>query len=78
MNTKEFKAEIIFVNDGKYIVLDQTAFYPKSGGVDCDTGIFYRLSDNEEFNEREFCLYRKVKIIQINKGTIKKVLVYKF
>ena len=50
MTTKEFKAKIISINDDKYIILDQTAFYPKSGGVDCDTGIFYIISDKEEFN----------------------------
>ncbi|MFH1073014.1 MAG: alanyl-tRNA editing protein AlaXM [Nanoarchaeota archaeon] len=35
---KEFDAKVVSVKDNKYVVLDQTAFYPKSGGVDCDTG----------------------------------------
>ncbi|MFH1915675.1 MAG: alanyl-tRNA editing protein [Nanoarchaeota archaeon] len=35
---KEFTAIVVSVKDGKYVVLDQTAFYPKSGGVDCDIG----------------------------------------
>ncbi|MHA2052411.1 MAG: alanine--tRNA ligase-related protein [Candidatus Hodarchaeales archaeon] len=38
MNLKEFDAEVISVTDGKYVVLDQTAFYPKSGGVANDLG----------------------------------------
>jgi misacylated tRNA(Ala) deacylase len=37
---KEFTAKVVSVKDGKFIVLDRTAFYPKSGGVDCDTGTF--------------------------------------
>lgn len=46
---KEFEAEVTSVKDGKYIVLNQTAFYPASGGQLNDTGIFIRLSDNKEF-----------------------------
>ena len=38
MNLKEFEAEVISVSDGKYVVLDRTAFYPKSGGVANDLG----------------------------------------
>ena len=48
MYLKEFEAKITSVKDGKFIVLNQTAFYPKSGGVDCDTGSFIRNS--EKFN----------------------------
>ncbi len=45
MNLKEFEAEVISVTDGKYVVLDQTAFYPKSGGVANDEGSLIRGSD---------------------------------
>ncbi len=48
MYQKEFEAEVISVTDNKFIVLDQTAFYPKSGGVDNDQGVLIR--DNDEFN----------------------------
>ena len=44
---KEFEAVVESVKDDKYIVLNQTAFYPLSGGVAYDTGVFLR--GNEEF-----------------------------
>jgi misacylated tRNA(Ala) deacylase len=31
-------ATVASVKDGKYVVLDQTIFYPKGGGQPCDTG----------------------------------------
>lgn len=46
---KEFTAKVIYIKDGKFIVLDQTAFYPNSGGQPFDTGIIRRKSDGKEF-----------------------------
>ena len=45
---KEFEAKVVNVND-KYIILDKTLFYPKSGGQVNDTGTLTRLKDNKEF-----------------------------
>ncbi|MFX1285797.1 MAG: alanyl-tRNA editing protein [Promethearchaeota archaeon] len=45
MLLKEFEAEVISVTDGKYVVLNQTAFYPKSGGIANDEGTLTRGSD---------------------------------
>jgi len=45
MCLREFEAEVKSVKDGKYVVMDGTAFYPKSGGVDCDLGTLSRGSD---------------------------------
>lgn len=43
---KEFEAKVTKVDgDGKYIVLDRTAFYPNSGGQPHDTGVFVRGGD---------------------------------
>jgi len=44
---KEFEASVVSVKDDKYVVLDQTAFYPLSGGVAFDTGVFTK--DGEEY-----------------------------
>jgi len=44
---KEFEAVVESVKDGKYVVLDKTAFYPLGGGVAYDTGVL--LKDDEEF-----------------------------
>ncbi len=35
---REFEAKVLRVVDGKYVVLDQTAFYPRGGGQEPDTG----------------------------------------
>jgi len=45
MFLREFEARIVSVKDSKYVVLDQTAFYPKSGGVAGDLGTLSRGSD---------------------------------
>ncbi|MHA2304789.1 MAG: alanine--tRNA ligase-related protein [Candidatus Hodarchaeales archaeon] len=48
MHLKEFKAEVVSVTDGKFIVLNQTAFYPKSGGIANDEG--YLVKESETYN----------------------------
>ena len=46
MNLKEFKAKVLTVTEGKFIILDRTAFYPKSGGVANDEGLLLKDSDS--------------------------------
>lgn len=45
---KEADATVTAINDGKFVVLDQTIFYPKGGGQPNDTGQIIR--GNEVFN----------------------------
>ncbi|MFP4117290.1 MAG: alanine--tRNA ligase-related protein [Candidatus Woesearchaeota archaeon] len=45
---KEFDAEVISVMDGKFVVLDKTAFYPNAGGQLHDTGTLV-TDDGREF-----------------------------
>jgi misacylated tRNA(Ala) deacylase len=45
MFLKEFEAEITSIKDGKYVVLNQTAFYPKSGGITNDEGSIKKGSE---------------------------------
>ena len=45
---REWDAEVVKAN-GKFIVLDRTAFYPSSGGQPHDTGKMVRGSDGREF-----------------------------
>ncbi len=45
---RECEARVVKA-EGKYIVLDQTVFYPASGGQPHDTGKMIRLSDKKEF-----------------------------
>jgi misacylated tRNA(Ala) deacylase len=45
---RECEAVVASVKDEKYVVLDQTVFYPKGGGQPCDTGRIIR--GDEVFN----------------------------
>lgn len=45
---KECDAAVVSVKDGKYVVLNQTIFYPKGGGQPWDTGKMIR--GNEVYN----------------------------
>jgi misacylated tRNA(Ala) deacylase len=45
---RECDAEVVFVTEGRYVVLDQTIFYPKGGGQPWDTGRIIR--GDEAFN----------------------------
>jgi misacylated tRNA(Ala) deacylase len=50
MSMTEFDADVVSVIEEKYVVLDRTAFYPKSGGVSFDTGRIIRKSDGKVFD----------------------------
>jgi len=43
---KQWKANVVSVKDEKYIVLDQTAFYPKGGGQPWDEGTLVKNGEN--------------------------------
>ena len=44
---KEFESVVESIKDGKFIVLNRTAFYPQGGGQPYDTGIL--VKDGEEY-----------------------------
>jgi len=46
---KEFTTTVKSVKDGKYVVLDETWFYPMGGGQPHDEGVLKRTSDGVEF-----------------------------
>lgn len=46
---KQWDAEVKSVSNDKFIVLDKTAFFPKGGGVEWDTGII-KTDDEKIFN----------------------------
>ncbi len=49
MTLREWDAKVVSISQGKYVVLDKTAFYPNAGGVQWDTGTIRRKSDGAEF-----------------------------
>ena len=42
---KECDSVVVSIKDGKYVVLDQTIFYPKGVGQPCDTGKITKSND---------------------------------
>src|SRR3989338_4764046 len=44
---KECTATVISVKDGKFVILDQTVFYPKSGGQANDEGVINTSAGRE-------------------------------
>ncbi len=48
MYLKEFNSKVISVKDGKYVVLNETAFYPVGGGQPHDTGKL--IKDGKEYD----------------------------
>lgn len=44
---KEFEATVESVKDGKFVILDKTAFYPQGGGQPFDTGVM--TANGEEY-----------------------------
>ena len=44
---KSWNAKVTNVKDGKFVILDQTAFYPKGGGQPWDEG--YIIYDHEKY-----------------------------
>ena len=47
---KEFEAVVEKVSDGKYVILDRSAFYPESGGQPNDAGKLVREEDGAVFD----------------------------
>ena len=45
-----YTPDVESIKDGKYAVLNQTAFYAQGGGQPFDTGKWVRLSDHKEFS----------------------------
>lgn len=50
MYLQEFEAEVVGLEQEKYVILNQTGFYPKSGGIDNDLGTLIRIDDGSKFN----------------------------
>lgn len=70
---REYEARVVDVR-GEYLVLDETIFHPRSGGVDCDTGFIY-IDDKaievvEVFVDKESgsILHRLARAVDVSPG----------
>lgn len=54
----DFGATVLQVIDGKYVVLDQTAFYPRGGGQEPDTGFIGSLKVVEVTKQADVVLHK--------------------
>ncbi len=54
----EFEARVLRVYDGKYVVLDRTAFYPTSGGQESDRGYLGRARVVDVFKQGSVIFHR--------------------
>ncbi|MFQ6134679.1 MAG: alanine--tRNA ligase-related protein, partial [Nitrososphaerales archaeon] len=67
LNLFEFTARIIKILDGRYIVLDKTAFYPRSGGQEPDLGYIggFEVQDVDKYGN---VVLHKVKSHRLAEG----------
>ncbi len=54
----EFEARVLRVYEGKYVVLDRTAFYPTGGGQECDRGYLGRARVVDVFRQGSIVFHR--------------------
>jgi len=62
----EFEAQILKVIDGKFLVLDQTAFYPEGGGQPGDTGML--LTENSKMKVKNTVKQNGIILHEIDDG----------
>ena len=55
---REFGAKVLKIIDGKYVVLDQTAFYPRGGGQEPDTGFISNAKVTEVTKQANIVVHR--------------------
>ncbi|RLI64269.1 MAG: alanyl-tRNA editing protein AlaX [Promethearchaeia archaeon] len=73
MYLKEFISTVKSVDEENHVYLDQTAFYPRSGGVDGDQGELIRKNDGKSFmviltGKKQGEIYHQVNNSGLHKG----------
>ena len=63
------RAKIIKITDGRNIILDQTAFYPRSGGQEPDTGVLGGMQVIEVIKQADIIIHKLQNKSNFARGT---------
>jgi alanyl-tRNA synthetase len=58
MSMRSFRAKVNRIIDGKYIILDQTAFYPRGGGQEPDRGVLGSIPVIDVTKQRDVIIHK--------------------
>lgn len=65
---REFEAKVLKISEGRFVVLDRTAFYPRGGGQESDTGKLGSCEVVEVTKQANLVLHRVEKLEGISEG----------
>src|SRR5918912_1119171 len=67
---REFTSEVIRVVDNKYVILDQTAFYPRGGGQEPDSGEIKGINVIDVIKQADVVLHKMQNAVNFVEGEI--------
>jgi alanyl-tRNA synthetase len=70
MSLRNFRAKVIKIIDGKYVILDQTAFYPRGGGQEPDRGVLGSIPVIEVTKQADVIIHRLQKRTDFVEGQV--------
>jgi alanyl-tRNA synthetase len=67
---REFTSEVIRVVDNKYVILDQTAFYPRGGGQEPDSGEIKGINVIDVIKQADVVVHKMQNAVNFAEGEI--------